>query len=315
MIRDGRVSAMGREGRRPPPFYTRGRWSGSLLTARRRLHLRGKRMRQLVQRWTGGEPERLVIFVAGVHRSGTNMMMQTLEWHPQTDVYRESDPRAFDGFLMRPEPVIDALIARSPATRVVVKALHETERLCSLLERYAPARAIWMYRDWRDVVNSILSRWPGHRNGVDRIMKGIDTAGWRGRGMTEATRAELERFYRPDLDDASVNALFWVFRNQIFFDQGFDRDPRMALISYDRILEHSRSQIGVLAAFLNIEYNERMVQVPDVGRVRTKAPPVVEPDIAAFADRMLERLDGAWRASPFGEAGGRGTADLLSGIP
>lgn len=286
--------------RRPPPFHTRKRWQGSLETVTRRLYLRRKRMRQLVRQWSGHQPEKVVVFLAGVHRSGTNMMMETLEWHPDTDVFRESDPRAFKHFMMRPDAIIAGLIRSSPASRVVIKALHETERLSQLMEHYQPARLIWMYRDWRDVVNSILSRWPGQRNGVDQIVAGTGTADWRGRGMSEATRAELQRRYRPDLSDASVNVLFWYFRNQLFFEQTFDTDRRVALISYDRLLENPRPQLRALSEFLQMEYDPRMAQVSDAGRIRKKPPPDVDPQVAALGDRMLNRLNAAWLASPFG---------------
>ena len=262
-----------------------------------------KGMLQTVYSWMREKPDKHVIFVSGVHRSGTNMIMETLEWHPLTDVYRESDPRAFKHFIMLPEPVVAELIERSPADRVVIKALHEAERLAGLLDRHAPAQAIWMYRDWRDVVNSILARWPNHRNGIDEIVQGVDTVKWRGRGVTDATRAKLKRVYRSDIDDASANVLFWYLRNQLFFDQGFDADDRVALVSYDRLLERPEPQLRALCTMLEIEPVPRMTMVCDVRQVRKKPPPSVEPEIAALADEMLERLGNVWLTSPFGRAG------------
>jgi hypothetical protein len=258
---------------------------------------------QTVYSWLRERPDKRVIFVSGVHRCGTNMMMETLEWHPRTDVYRESDPRAFKHFMMLPESAITELIERSPADRVVIKALHEAEKLAGLLDRHAPARAIWMYRDWRDVVNSILARWPNHRNGIDEIVQAIDTVKWRGRGTTDTTRTILKEVYRPDIDDASANALFWYLRNQLFFDQGFDDDDRVALINYDRLLERPEPQLRALCTMLEIELVPRMTRVCDVRQVRKKPPPSVEPEVASLADEMLERLRNVWLASPFGRAG------------
>ena len=49
----------------------------------------------------GGGASRRYLFVGGVQRSGTNMLMDVLERSYETDVYHERDPRAFDGYQMR----------------------------------------------------------------------------------------------------------------------------------------------------------------------------------------------------------------------
>jgi hypothetical protein len=254
------------------------------------LYLRRKATGQRLRALAGHRPARRPVFLAGVHRSGTNMMIETLEWHPRTQVFREGDPRAFESFLLRPRPVIEGLIDRSAADRVVVKALHETEQLSELLQLRPGAQAIWMFRDWRDVVNSILARWPGHRNGVDRILQGIDTASWRGRGMREATRARLAAVYHPELDDASVNTLFWIFRNQLLFDQSLDADPRVLLIDYDALMRDAAPQLTALTAFLEVPLPPRLLRVASADKIRKKPPPTVAPAIAALADEMLDRL-------------------------
>lgn len=275
------------------------RWRGRIASANRRFYLRRKAATQRLRALAGHRPERRPVFLAGVHRSGTNMMIETLEWHPRTQVFREGDPRAFDSFLMRPRPVIEALIDRSPADRVVVKALHETEQLSELLRLRPGAQAIWMFRDWRDVVNSILARWPGGRNGVDRILQGVDTASWRGRGMRAETRARLTAVYRPELDDASVNALFWIFRNQLLFDQGLDADDRVALIDYDALMRAPAPQLTALATFLEVPLPPRLLRVASADKIRKKPPPTVVPEVAALADEMLARLRDAHARSPF----------------
>jgi hypothetical protein len=273
------------------------RWRGSVATIYRRLYLRRKATAQRLRALAGHRPERRPVFLAGVHRSGTNMMIETLEWHPRTQVFREGDPHAFESFLMRPRPVIEGLIDRSPADRVVIKALHETEQLREFLQWRPGAQAIWMFRDWRDVVNSILARWPGHRNGVDRILQGVDTASWRGRGMREETRARLAAVYHPELDDAAVNTLFWIFRNQLLFDQGLDTDPRLCLIDYDALMRDPATQLTALATFLEVPPTRRLLRIASADKIRKKPPPAVPPAIAALADEMLDRLRDARSAA------------------
>ena len=74
--------------------------------------------------WQGllREQARETIFLAGMQRSGTNMLMEVLERSLATQVIHERDPRAFDNYLMRPPEVIAALRARSRAPVFVTKA-------------------------------------------------------------------------------------------------------------------------------------------------------------------------------------------------
>ena len=91
--------------------------SGGLVRRIGRRVRRGSRLalKHAVQRARarrGGPP--LTLLVAGVQRSGTNMVMDVLERSLETDVYHERDPRAFDNYEMRPLEVIRGLRARSP---------------------------------------------------------------------------------------------------------------------------------------------------------------------------------------------------------
>src|SRR5215813_11979618 len=97
------------------------------------------------------------VFVAGVQRSGTNMMMDVLEQSYDTDVYHETDNRAFEDYEMRPRTVIHRLVNTSKASVVVIKALCELHEVRQLLDEFAPAKGIWIVRDFADVVNSHLA--------------------------------------------------------------------------------------------------------------------------------------------------------------
>ncbi len=211
---------------------------------RRLTHRKSKTVRQRLAGPPAGAKQ--TVFVAGVQRSGTNMVMDVLERSWQTEVFHEFDGRAFDNYMMRPPAVIGGLIDASPAPWVIVKALHEGHDLAGLLDRYRPARAIWMFRGFDDMINSNMANWPGGRNQIEDIVaardrdgaqgQGPEPAGWRGRGMTEATLATVKAHYRPAMNDASALGLFWFYRNQLFFDQGFEADRRVALVRYDSLV-------------------------------------------------------------------------------
>jgi hypothetical protein len=253
------------------------------------------RLKSFINRLAASRSPRLTVFVAGVHRSGTNMMMEILERSWKTAVFNESDGRAFDNYLMREKAVIRGLVDQSAAPVVVIKALHEAHDLRNLLEAFAPAKAIWMFRSFYDVVNSSLRRWPGRgdgrRNKIDAIVQDRGLADWRGLGMTDETHRVVCQHYSPNIDDASAEALFWVYRNQLFFDQAFDADPRVLLVSYERLVSDDASYAAVVRRFLEIDFTRAMQRVAHLESVRKHPAPCLDPDIEALCKQMQARLE------------------------
>ena len=77
-----------------------------MIRAQRRAILLAK---AVWQRVVPRPPVRTYVFVAGMQRSGTNMVMDVLERSLGTDVYHENDPRAFERYEMRDPAVIRQL--------------------------------------------------------------------------------------------------------------------------------------------------------------------------------------------------------------
>ena len=251
------------------------------------------RTKTLAQK-TGANPTRKspdrVIFLSGVHRSGTNLMMRVLERSIDTDVFHESDARAFDNYMMRGDDTLRALIERSPSRRIVFKALHEAHALRSLMARFQPSRAIWMYRHFDDVVNSILERWPRSRNMMDQIITKADAGGWRGLGMTDRTRELLRDVYRESMNDASITALFWYQRNQLLFDQNLERDRHCMLVNYEKLVQEPICNVRAICKFLDIAYVSCMHEIVHADSIAKRPSPAIEPRVRALCQDLYDKL-------------------------
>jgi hypothetical protein len=234
--------------------------------------------------------EKRVTLVCGVQRSGTNMLMKILERSFETDVYHESDRRAFSGHQMRSPSVICSLVKKSSAKRVVVKALCEGDKISELLGSLAPANAIWMVRQFDDVINSNMKSWPGGRNQLDRIVVDRRAGAWRARGMTDETHALIQRYYHRDMNDASALALFWYYRNQLLFDQRLDNDPRLLVMRYESLVQDPERYGAIVARFVNVRFTRSMADFIFSNSVRKRSPPDIEPPIRGLCDEMLARL-------------------------
>ncbi|ADE15266.1 conserved hypothetical protein [Nitrosococcus halophilus Nc 4] len=232
-----------------------------------------------------------LIFVAGVQRSGTNMLMDVLERSFETKVYHERDPRAFDCYEMRPPRIIHKLVKVSSAPHVVLKALCELQDLRRLMDEFAPSKGIWLVRHYEDVVNSHLDLWSGMPESIRRIVEDRNGAGWRGRGMSDETHALVRSLYHPGISNESACALFWYFRNILFFEQGLDRDPRVRLVCYEQLVQRQHETFDELFAFLGIAYTPRVSRQVVASSVRRRSPPEIDPAIRQVCNALSARIE------------------------
>ena len=231
------------------------------------------------------------VFVAGVQRSGTNMVMDVLERSYATNVYHESDERAYDHYEMRQRETLRSLARGSKAAVVVFKALCELQELRCLLNEFTPARGVWIVRNYEDVVNSHLVLWTGMPHSVGQIVQDRNAAGWRGCGMSDATHALVRKLYHPNITNASACALFWYFRNVLFFEQDLDQDERMCLVRYESLVTEPEVQFSRLFDFFGIEYAPRISAKVFASSVRKGPLPDIEPAIREVCEDLAERFD------------------------
>jgi hypothetical protein len=239
----------------------------------------------------GSQPG-LTVFVAGMQRSGTNMLMETLEWSAHTDIYHETDARAFDNYEMRPRAVIRQLIGRSRAPVFVVKSLCELDQIGSLMDEFTPAKTVWIVRAFDDSVNSAVRSFGHFAHQVHRLAKNKAAAGWRGRGMSDETQTLLRGFDHPALTDASAAALMWYYRNVLLFEQGLDRDPRVKVLRYENLVRDPQAELRSVFDFLGLgdwsPWISRYIHPKSVG----KSPLAdIEPGIRAVCEGLLARFD------------------------
>lgn len=234
---------------------------------------------------------RLHVFVAGVQRSGTNLVMDLLERSIHTDVYHERDARAFDHYEMRSLEVIDELVARCRGEAFVIKALCELQDLGVLMDRYTPSRTVWIVRNWEDVVNSMIRSFRNFHKQVLRIARDRTSDGWRSRGMSDETHQLLKAVAHEDISEADGAALHWYFRNVLFFEQGLDRDERVLALRYEGLVAEPRQTGERLFAHLDLPFSERITRPVFGTSVGKRPPPIVDPSIRSICDRLAERFE------------------------
>lgn len=218
-----------------------------------------RRVRRIAHRWSKRQYQRvfprtatLNVLVAGMQRSGTNMLMDVLDASFATQVFHETDPTAFLNYEMRERAVIRRLAQICPAPVFVIKALCELDEIASLMQTLHPARTLWVVRGWRDSVASAVKSFSNFVVQWGRLARGDDEGDWRGRGMSDATRELLRSLYRPDASELDGAAIMWYYRNILFFEQHLESDPRVRVCSYEELVRDPSNQVAAIYDFCGL---------------------------------------------------------------
>ena len=268
----------------------------------------------------GIAPNAVPIFLVGVQRSGTNMLVRGLEADPSFDVCNENDRRAFQRFLLRPLPEIRELVSTSGNRFVLFKPLAESHRTPELLDGLGTGsapKAIWAFRDVDGRVRSAVSKF-GENNliALRSIAQGdgdLDrsvSVGGPSQEMIDTIRAglsadSLDLIRSLDLtrmDAESGAALFWFVRNRLYFELGLDRRDDVLLSSYGAMVTEPVPTMRAICSFLGLPFSEGLVAHVDQRASGVRAPLALPDEVRRRCDDLQVRLEqaalaeaGRWR--------------------
>lgn len=235
-------------------------------------------------------------FVAGCPRSGTTMVLYALDKSLDVDRYAENHRAAFVDCRIEGKPVRDRLLLGSSAKRVIFKPVCDSHRVAELLSAHECARAVWVYRDYRDVANSAVQRWGKmNRDWVQELARGRGDWGrrqWNRELITPERQEEVEAFCDEDLTPYGAAAIFWYLVNCTFFDQRLADTSNITITRYEDIVTRPRSEFQRLCGFFGITFSDEMVDKifsPSLQKRQSDLP--IAPRIADACEEVLERLE------------------------
>jgi hypothetical protein len=237
------------------------------------------------------------LFVVGVQRSGTNMLVRALAAAPEVEMHSENDRRAFRRYQLRPDPVIAGIVARSRHRFVAFKPLcdsHRVDQLLDTLDVGSPGKAIWAYRSVDGRVRSAVKKFADvNRQVLARIAAGDGADLWQAQRLSPASLELIRSFHYDTMSPESAAALFWYVRNSLYFDLGLDRRDDIALSSYDWLTTEPEAAMRYLCDFLGLDYRDRLVSHINTGR--PQAPLAIDGRVRELCDDLYDRLEAAAR--------------------
>lgn len=235
------------------------------------------------------------VFLVGLQRSGTNMLVRGFETSPEFEVHNENDNSAFNRFRLRSDEQIAAIVRWSRHPYVLFKPLcdtHQIDRLLDELPVASPGRAIWAFRDVDGRARSALAKF-GDAN--LHVLREIAVTGggnrWQAQRLSASNLALIREFDYDEMSPASAAALFWYARNSLFFELGLHERHDVVLSSYDAMVRDPEGNMRALCRFLGFPWRPRLTahMAPRGGNV--KAALDVDPRIRKRCDQLRARLE------------------------
>jgi hypothetical protein len=250
------------------------------------------------RRWVRGHAvppgSAVPVYLVGLQRSGTNMVVRSLEASAEFEVHNENDARAFDRFLLRPEPVIRSLVETSPHRFVLFKPLCDSHRVDALLDGLGTAsagRAIWVFRSVDGRTRSALAKFGDHSLHVLReIAEGRGDGLWQAQRMSAGSLALIRDRDLGTTSPETAAALLWYARNLIYFEAGLDARDDVMPVSYDAFVRAPDDHLRAMRTFLGSQSSD----LPR-GPIRPRggpspAPLDLDPTVRALCDTLDRRL-------------------------
>jgi hypothetical protein len=241
------------------------------------------------------------VFLVGLQRSGTNMLVRGLERAPEFEVYNENHSAAFWRFRLRPDPVIRRLIDSSRHPYVLLKPLCDAHRTCELLDDLGtrlPGRALWAYRSVDGRTRSAVAKFgDANLRALKEIAAGGGQDRWEAQRLSPDSLELVASFDWASMNAVSAAALFWYVRNRLYFELGLVDRPDVLLVSYDAMTHNPAAEMRRICAFLDFPYQPRLTAHIAPRHPATPGPLDIDPRIRARCDELAAELDAVHRGT------------------
>ncbi len=247
--------------------------------------------------------QKTILFILGCQRSGTTLLTRIFDKDLSSRCYPEfsrlsSQDRTNGrrGIRLNPVAGIAREFNRLRASLIVLKPLVESQNAPCLLEYFEGSRALWVYRNYRDVALSNLRHF-SRENGINDLRPIVENepGNWRAENVGQEVREAVAEFFSEGMNPLDAAVLFWYVRNTHFFARGLEGDPNVLMCKYDELVSKPRRVLRGLYWWLGLPY-------PGDDIIREVRPPVphqqnvprLSPGVEALAEGLMSRLDAAY---------------------
>lgn len=240
----------------------------------------------------GKKGEATPVFVLGVQRSGTTMMMHCFDKLPDFEVLGE-ESRATVNIRLKSESEIKQIIADCRFKFIAFKPLMESAQADYLLNFKKGAKAIWMFRRVEDRASSAVERFGDHNLEVlSAIAEGKMLDSWQAQGLGESDFELIKSFDWKNVSPKNAAAIFWYLRNSLFFSQKLNERDDVIPVCYEDLVSNPVETLQRVCDFIGCDFDTAMADIVH-GKSVGKGGNSLDPEIANLCGPMYDRLKAA----------------------
>ncbi len=245
------------------------------------------------------------IFVFGCNRSGTTMLKDLIGLDPRVKDYGEGDPPYFVPergpryYCLQESGTLSRELSRERHPFTLVKPLHDSQRARELLAAFPEARGIWIFRDYRQVIQSYKGffRNEDFRRRIGPLWD-VSVDSWMNQSIPEDVASLLAEFPLPEIEDHNAYALYWLARNSVLFQQ--DLENELLILNYADCVRNPTQVLERISLHIGLSLPSRFGLIVHQESLRESFPFTVDSRIATRCEALQQRLTAAAAASSKG---------------
>jgi len=138
---------------------------------------------------------------------------------------------------------------------IITKPLVELQNILSFFTFFPGSRAIWIYRNYRDVAFSNIAHF-GVKNGHNNLRPILSNEqnNWRSQNLPVKIREVVQKYFDDETSSYDAAALFWYVRNALFFELNLDKRNDVAMCKYEDFVQNPKDNMRRIYSFFQINY-------------------------------------------------------------
>ncbi|MFT6443652.1 MAG: hypothetical protein ACJASM_003214 [Salibacteraceae bacterium] len=229
-----------------------------------------------------------IIWIFGCQRSGSTLLERMFRHDLRSVVFGEFSLLTIspDKTVLSPLEEVKEKISKQKAKYAVIRPLFESNRAQEILENIPSSSAVWLFRDYKYVVNSMLNKWGFRFFEVSRKNESDKHGFWR----LEKTITEIEKTNNASRSIADYYAMYWYERNCIFFSGNLEFQKILCL-NYVQLVNNPSYCVDTIMKYSGNSIWSDFSTDANTKSIERQLSTHISTDIAFLCDNLYEKLN------------------------